>query len=119
MKKTLVIGASTNPERYSYLAINSLLKHGHEVVAIGRKEGEVGGVPILTGQPELTDIDTVTLYVNLSHQEEYYDYVLGMKPKRIIFNPGAENFDFMLRAREAGIETLEACSLVLLATGQF
>lgn len=119
MKRTLVIGASTNPERYSYLAINSLKKHGHEVVAIGRKEGEVNGVKILTGQPPLSDIDTVTLYVNISHQEEYYDYVLGLKPHRIIFNPGAENFDFAERAQAAGIEALEACTLVMLSTGQF
>ena len=119
MKKTLVIGASTNPERYSYLAINSLKKHGYEVVAIGRKEGEVNGVKILTGHPSLSDIDTVTLYLNLTHQEEYYDYLLEMKPKRIIFNPGAENFDLMERAGEAGIEVLEACTLVMLSTGQF
>lgn len=120
MKKTLVIGASTNPERYSYLAINSLKKHGQEVVAIGRKEGEVNGVKIQTGQPMFTDIDTVTLYLNLSHQEEYYDYLLNqVKPKRIIFNPGAENFDLAIRASEAGIEPVEACTLVMLATGQF
>ena len=119
MKKTLVIGASANPERYSYLAINSLKKHGHEVVAIGRKEGEVNGVKILTGQPPFTDIDTVTLYLNISHQKEYYDYVLGLNPKRVIFNPGAENFDFFERAQAAGIEALEACTLVLLSTGQF
>jgi uncharacterized protein len=119
MKKTLVIGASTNPERYSYLAINSLKNHGHEVVAIGRKEGEVSGVPILTGHPDLKDIDTVTLYLNLSHQEEYYDYLLDMKPRRIIFNPGAENFDLMDRAGRAGIEPIEACTLVMLATGQY
>ncbi len=119
MKKTLVIGASTNPERYSYLAINSLKRHGHEVVAIGRKEGEVNGVHILTGHPPLSDIDTVTLYVNISHQEAYYDYVLDLKPRRIIFNPGAENFDLMERAQEVGIEALEACTLVLLSTGQY
>ncbi|MCF8245391.1 MAG: CoA-binding protein [Saprospiraceae bacterium] len=119
MKKTLVIGASTNPERYSYLAINALKKHGHEVVAIGRSEGEVNGVKIETDHPTFTDIDTVTMYVNISHQKEYYDYVLGLKPKRLIFNPGAENFDFMLRAKEAGIETHEACTLVMLSTGQF
>lgn len=120
MKKTLVIGASTNPERYSYLAINSLKKHGHEVVAIGRKEGEVNGVKIQAGQPPFPDIDTVTLYLNLSHQEEYYDYLLNhLKPKRIIFNPGAENYDLAIRAKEAGIEPVEACTLVMLATGQF
>ncbi|MCU0346172.1 MAG: CoA-binding protein [Saprospiraceae bacterium] len=119
MKKTLVIGASTNPERYSYLAINALKKHGHEVVAIGRKEGEVNGVEIQTGQPPMSDIDTVTLYLNLAHQEAYYDYLLAMKPKRIIFNPGAENYDLMHRAQEAGILPMEACTLVMLATGQF
>lgn len=119
MKKTLVIGASTNPERYSYLAINSLKRHGHEVVAIGRRAGEVNGVKIETDQPPFTDIDTVTLYLNISHQKEYYDYVLGLKPKRIIFNPGAENYDFLERAQEAGILGLEACTLVLLSTGQF
>ncbi len=119
MKKTLVIGASTNPERYSYLAINSLKKHGHEVVAIGLKEGEVNGVKIQTDHPPFTNVDTVTLYVNISHQKEYYDYVLGLNPKRIIFNPGAENFDFMERAQAAGIEALEACTLVLLSTGQY
>ncbi|MCC6725152.1 MAG: CoA-binding protein [Saprospiraceae bacterium] len=119
MKKTLVIGASTNPERYSYLAINSLLKHGYEVVAIGRKAGEINGVHIQTGQPPLTGIDTVTLYLNLSHQEEYYDYLLQMKPRRIIFNPGAENYDLLDRASRVGIECIEACTLVMLATGQF
>ena len=119
MKKTLVIGASTNPERYSYLAINALKKHGHEVVAIGRKDGEVSGVKIQTGHPELQGIDTVTLYLNLSHQEEYYDYLLNMKPRRIIFNPGAENFDLMERASNGGIEPIEACTLVMLSTGQY
>lgn len=119
MRKTLVIGASTNPERYSYLAINSLKNHGHEVEAIGRKEGNVSGVRIQTGHPPLTDIDTVTLYLNLSHQEEYYDYLLEMKPRRIIFNPGAENFDLLDRASREGIECIEACTLVMLATGQY
>ncbi len=121
MKKTLVIGASTNSERYSYLAINALKKHGHEVVAIGKKRGEVNGVLIQTGppNPNFEGIDTVTMYVNISHQEEYYDYVLGLKPKRVIFNPGAENFDLMERAKEAGIVAIEACTLVMLSTGQF
>ena len=119
MKKNLVIGASTNPERYAYLAINSLKKHGHRVVAVGRKEGEVNGVKIQTGQPPLSDIDTVTLYLNATHQTEYYDYLLGLKPRRIIFNPGTENDEFVQLAQAAGIETLEACTLVLLATEQF
>lgn len=119
MKKTLVIGASTNPERYSYLAINSLKRHGHEVVAIGRKAGEVNGVKIETDHPPFTDIDTVTLYLNISHQKEYYDYILSLKPKRVIFNPGAENFDLLERVQAAGILGLEACTLVLLSTGQY
>ncbi|MBK8565975.1 MAG: CoA-binding protein [Saprospiraceae bacterium] len=119
MKKTLVIGASTNPDRYSYLAINSLKKHGHEVVAIGRKEGEVNGVKIQTGHPPLADIDTVTMYLNLSHQEEYYDYLKEMKPRRIIFNPGAENYDLLDRESREGVECVEACTLVMLATGQY
>ncbi len=119
MKKTLVIGASTNPTRYSYLAINALKKHRHEVVAVGRKEGEVNGVDIQTGQPEISGIDTVTLYVNPTHQVEYYDYLIGLKPHRIIFNPGTENPEFMQKASEAGVEVLDACTMVLLSTGQF
>jgi hypothetical protein len=89
------------------------------VVAIGRKEGEVNGVNIQTGHPSLTGVDTVTMYLNLSHQEYYYDYVLEMKPRRIIFNPGAENYDLLDRASREGIECLEACTLVMLATGQY
>jgi uncharacterized protein len=118
-KKTLVIGASTNPERYAYLAINSLRKHGHEVVAIGRKEGIVNDVQIQPGKPDFEDIDTVTLYLNPAHQADFHDYVLDLKPKRILFNPGAENPEFMQQATVAGIEALEACTLVLLSTGQF
>lgn len=118
-KKTLVVGASANPERYSHLAINSLRRHGHEVVAIGRNEGIVNDVRIQTGKPGFEDIDTVTLYLNPAHQAEFYDYVFDLKPKRIIFNPGAENPDFFQKANEAGIEALEACTLVLLSTGQF
>jgi hypothetical protein len=118
-KKTLVIGASTNPERYSYLAIRSLLRHGHGVAAVGRTPGEVDGVKIKAGTPRLANIDTVTLYLNPNHQAEYADYLLGLKPRRIIFNPGTENHAFMLRANQAGIEVLEACTLVLLGTGQY
>ncbi|MCB0518129.1 MAG: CoA-binding protein [Lewinellaceae bacterium] len=119
MKKTLVIGATPNPARYAYLAIRQLINHGHEVVALGAKEGEIEGVPILQGFPALEGIDTVTLYINPFRQEEYYDYILDLKPRRIIFNPGTENYAFMHRAKLEGVEVLDACTLVMLSTGQY
>ena len=91
MKKTLVLGASDNPARYSYLAIQRLRKEGHPVVAIGRKESTVADVKIEKHTSSFSDIDTVTLYLNPVHQKEYYNYILSLHPKRIIFNPGAEN----------------------------
>lgn len=118
-KKTLVLGASDNPARYSNLAMKRLQSHGHPVVAIGRKRVAAGGVPIETDRKEYTDIDTVTLYLNPTHQKEYYDYILSLHPKRIIFNPGAENPELEQLAQANGIQPLEACTLVLLSTGQF
>lgn len=118
-KKTLVLGASDNPSRYSYLAIRRLRNHGHPVVAIGRRQTVVEDVPITKEKNPLTDIDTVTLYLNPLHQKEYYDYILSLKPKRIIFNPGAENEELEELARKNNIQPLEACTLVLLSTGQY
>lgn len=118
-KKTLVLGASANPARYSYLAISRLRNHDHPVVAIGKRPGEVAGIPIEVVPQEITDVDTVTLYLNPANQKQYYDYVLGLHPRRIIFNPGTENEEFQRLAQEKGIETMEACTLVLLATGQY
>ncbi|TDX00223.1 CoA-binding protein [Dinghuibacter silviterrae] len=118
-KKTLVIGASDNPTRYSYLAVHKLVEHGQPVVALGKHTGTVSGVPIVTERPADNDFDTVTLYLNPEHQKEYYDYVLSLKPKRLIFNPGAENEPFAEMAAAAGIQPMEACTLVLLSTGQF
>jgi predicted CoA-binding protein len=118
-KKTLIIGASENPERYANKAFHSLKKHGHEVVMIGNKEGEVDGLPIQKGTPIFNDLDTVTLYVNPKNQEAYYDYILSLKPKRIIFNPGTENADFEAMAKQKGIDTIEACTLVLISIHQF
>ena len=119
IKKTLVLGASDNPSRYSYLAVQRLRNHGHPVVAIGRKDTKVADVNITKDKEPITDIDTVTLYLNPSHQQEYYDYILSLKPKRIIFNPGAENDELIELAQEKNISTLEACTLVLLSTGQY
>lgn len=118
-KKTLVLGASANPSRYSYLAMNRLQAHQHPVVAVGRKETEVSGITISKAPVEEEGIDTVTLYLNPTHQKEYYDYILGLQPKRIIFNPGTENPELVKLARENGIEPVVACTLVMLATGQY
>lgn len=118
-KKTLVLGASANPARYSNLAINRLLGHGHPVVAIGRKTGKVQDVNIITEHPEMDDIDTVTLYLNPTNQIPYYDYILSLKPKRVIFNPGTENDELERKLVQKGIHTQEACTLVLLSTGQY
>ena len=119
MRKTLVLGASTNPARYSYMAIQRLRQHGHEVFAIGRDEGKVSDVPILKSIPNSIEIDTVTMYLNPDRQKEYYSQILGLHPKRIIFNPGSENNEFASLAKNNGIQVMEACTLVLLATGQF
>ena len=118
-KKTLVLGASDNPSRYSYLAIERLRKHGHPVVAVGRKQTKVADVIIDKEQTPHNGIDTVTLYLNPLHQQEYYDYILSLNPKRIIFNPGAENDELQALAKEKGIQTLEACTLVMLSTNQY
>lgn len=118
-KKTLVIGASENPNRYSNKAIQSLRNHGYEVVAIGLRAGTVSGVSFDKEKAEFTDVDTVTLYINPNHQLEYYDYILGLNPKRIIFNPGTENLALENKAKALGIEPMEACTLVLLSIGQY
>ena len=107
-KKTLVLGASDHPGRYSYLAVTKLRGKGHPVIAIGRKPAKVGDVEIGTDKQQLTGIDTVTLYLNPMHQKEYYDYILSLHPRRIIFNPGAENPEFVALAQANGIEPVEA-----------
>lgn len=118
-KKTVVLGASQNPSRYSNMAINRLAALKHPVVAVGRREGRIGDVPIVTGQPKEEEVDTVTLYLNPTNQKPYYDYILSLNPKRLIFNPGAENPELYQQACEKGIKPMEACTLVLLSTGQF
>ncbi len=118
-KKTLVIGASDNPTRYSYLAINRLRSNGHPVVAIGRKTVQVADVAVETEKKDFSGVDTVTLYLSPGLQKEYYDYILSLHPKRIIFNPGTENRELAGLARANGIEPMEVCTLVMLSTGQF
>ena len=118
-KTTVVLGASANPARYSNIAISRLRQHGHPVVAIGKREGAVGDIPVETAARQIENPDTVTLYLNPGNQKQYYDYILGLKPKRIIFNPGTENSELEKMAEAAGIQTMEACTLVLLSTGQY
>lgn len=117
--KTLVIGASTKPERYSNMAIHALRNHNHEVVALAKRVGKVSDVTIQTNFPLNEDINTVTMYVGAKHQVEYYKPLLELKPERVIFNPGAENFELAELLETNGIETIEGCTLVMLSTGQF
>lgn len=118
-KKTLVIGASTNPERYSNMAIRSLRSHHHDVVALAKRAGVVADISIQTEFPVNNDIHTVTMYVGEKHQQEYYKLLLELKPERVIFNPGAENFELADMLEMNGVETIEGCTLVMLNTGQF
>ncbi len=118
-KTTVVIGASPNTDRYSYKATFSLLKHGYTVYPVGLRNGKIHGLDIITDKPEIKDVDTVTLYVGPAHQDAWIDYILSLKPKRIIFNLGAENAAFESLAESKGIETLHACTLVMLAINEY
>ena len=118
-KKTIVLGASENPERYSYLAVNALTAKGHDVIAVGRKAGKIGSIPIETRIGASQNVHTVTLYLNAENQKAYYDEILALHPKRIIFNPGAENSELAALAHQHQIEPKEACTLVLLSTGMY
>ena len=118
-KPTVVIGASTNPDRYAYKAIKRLLDKGHTVYAEGLKEGRVEHVLISKDRLKYDDIDTVTLYVGPKNQPSWYDYILSLKPKRIVFNPGTENSELVELAHYNNIETVEACTLVMLSIGNY
>jgi len=120
-KKTLIVGATTNPSRYAYYVANMFEKRGLDFVPIGIKTGELFGKQILDLRlrPALEDIDTITLYIGPDNQAEWIDYLLSLNPKRIIFNPGTENPEFFKKATDAGIEAVSACNLVMLSTGQF
>ena len=119
MKKTVVIGASENPERYAYKAVVSLSNHGQEVVAVGLKDGKILNISITSEKKFIPDVDTVTMYVGAKNQPAWYDFILSLKPKRIIFNPGAENDELAKIAEKNGIEVVEACTLVMLSIGNY
>jgi len=116
---TVVLGASTNPARYAFLATQRLQEHGFTAIPIGIKEGKIGETDIVVGRPALENIHTVTLYLNPMRQKEYYDYILELQPKRIIFNPGTENNELIELAKTHNIETIEACTLVMLSIGNY
>jgi uncharacterized protein len=120
-KKTVIIGATPDPSRYAYLAAQMLTSYGHEIVPVGIKTGTVFGVEILDirQRPVIEGVDTVTLYIGPQRQPEWYDYILSLKPKRIIFNPGTENEEFEKMAEAQSIEATEACTLVLLRSHQY
>lgn len=118
-KKTLVLGATTKPERYAFKAVNMLVEKGHSVLALGQNAGEVAGVKIQTKAIPLKNIDTVTLYLNPTRQRDYYNYIVEAKPKRVIFNPGTENPEFYQLLKLNDIKVEVACTLVMLATNQY
>lgn len=116
----MVIGASPNPERVSYEALRKLRKKEIPFIALGRKEYDLGDIRIIAGMPgDVKNIHTVTLYLNAKNQIEYYDYILSLKPARIIFNPGTRNPEFARLARKQGIQVIEDCMLIMIATGRF
>lgn len=118
-KPTVVIGASPNPERYSYKATISLLLHGFAAYPVGIRKGRIDSLEIITDKPAIGEVDTVTLYVGPHNQPYWYDYILSLKPKRLIFNPGTENPELENLAAAQGIETMVACTLVLLSIKQY
>jgi len=118
-KITLVLGASTKEDRYSYRAANQLNNKGHEIILVGRSDGQVAGADILDEIPKGIPIDTLTIYLGADHQKGYYDEIIALKPERVIFNPGAENPEFETLLRTNNIEVMRACTLVMLSTNQY
>lgn len=120
-KKTIIIGATPNPSRYAYIAAGMLSEFNHEIIPLGIKKGEVFGQSILDIKkfPEIPNVDTITMYIAMRHQPEYYQYIISLKPRRVIFNPGTENPAFEKMLEDAGANVLEACTLVLLRSGQY
>lgn len=122
MKKTIVIGATDNPARYAYMATVALQKKGHQVIPVGIKDGEINGLKIINQKKEnaqVADVDTVTLYVGPQNQPYWYDYIIGLKPKRVVFNPGTENPEFEQLLQKNNIHTEIACTLVMLSVGTY
>jgi len=118
-KKTVVIGVSSKLDRYSNRAVRLLKMNGHNVIALGFENESIEDIPIETEWKAYDGVDTISLYLNPQRQKEYYTYILSLHPKRIIFNPGTENAELEKLAAEHNVSTLEACTLVLLSSGQY
>jgi predicted CoA-binding protein len=119
MKKTVVLGASPKPIRYSYAAVQQLASKGHEAVPIGVRDGEIEGIEIIKGTPEVEGVHTITLYLSPPRQPQYYDYIFSLNPKRLIFNPGTENLELIQMAKDKGIGVEVGCTLVMLSVGNY
>ncbi len=119
MSKSVVLGASPNHSRYSNKAVRSLLKRNYEVVPVGTKTGEIKELKIQTGKPDIPDVDTVLIYLSPERQPDYYDYIIGLQPRRVIFNPGTINPGFKDLLDKNGIETVEDCALIMLNAGEY
>jgi predicted CoA-binding protein len=119
MGKILVLGASPNPLRYSYKAVQTLQRNNYHVIAVGFRNGDINSLQIITGKPHIEDVDTILLYMGPPRQKEFYDYILGIKPKRIIFNPGTENKELAALAGENNIKTVENCAIMMIDAGCF
>ena len=118
-KTTLVLGASLKPERYSYTAVTKLIARNIPVVAVGRREGEIAGVRIQKLFPDVSNIHTITLYIGPKNQPVYYEYILKINPKRVIFNPGTENAEFENTLSQEGIQVVHGCTLIMLDNGTY
>lgn len=119
MKRTLVVGASPNPDRYSFKATERLAGHGHEVFPFGVRKGTINGIEIRTDWPDNADFHTVTLYMNPKRQVDFYRAIIDLHPERVVFNPGTENSEFQTKLDDAGIKWIEACTLVMLSIGNY
>jgi len=119
MSIIVVLGASPNPDRFSYKAVKRLTSNHYQVVAIGKRKGMIGDVPIINGQPEIKDVHSVLMYLAPYHQGEIFEYVVSLRPKRVIFNPGTESPEFEEWLESYNIEIVRDCSLVMMATGRF
>src|SRR4030042_2580533 len=114
-KKTVVVlGASPNPDRYSHKAVKSLIKRNYHVIAVGKRQGEIQNISIVTGKPDIKNVYTILMYIGPKNQPQYYDYILRLNPKRIIFNPGTENYELGNLAAKNNIECIFECALVML-----
>lgn len=119
MSKTVVLGANPNKSKYSYKCVRSLMRHGYEAVPVGKSPGQIEGIEILTGQPDISGVDTVALYINSEGQKEYYEYIIKLNPSRIIFNPGTHNKELIDLVRNKGIKVVVDCALIMLSSGSY